>query len=138
MRIVGLDLGERRIGVAAADDRMPVAVPVDTIEVDGDAVGAVSRLIGEQQAEEVVIGLPLSMTGAMGPQAKRAMDVVEALRERLGVPIHTWDERLTTVQASRSLRSSRRGGRERTKGARDAIAAAILLQAYLDSRRRPV
>jgi putative pre-16S rRNA nuclease len=138
MRIIGLDLGEKRIGVAAADDRTPVAVPVGVVEADGDAVGAVSRLVEEQRAEEVVIGLPLSMTGAMGPQAQRAMDVVEVLRERLDVPVHTWDERLTTVQAGRSLGPSRRGGREKQKGARDAIAAAILLQAYLDSRQRPV
>ena len=138
MRILGLDLGEKRIGVAAADDRTQVAVPVSTIEADGDAVGAVSRLVEEQQADEVVIGMPLSMTGAMGPQAQRAMDVVEALRDRLDVPVYTWDERLTTVQASRSLGPSRRGGREKQKGARDAIAAAILLQAYLDSRRHPV
>jgi putative Holliday junction resolvase len=137
MRIIGLDLGEKRIGVAAADDRTPVAVPVGTVEADGDAVGVVRRLVEEQQADEVVIGLPLSMTGAMGPQAQQAMNVVEALRERLDVPVYTWDERLTTVQASRSLGASRRGGREKQKGARDAIAAAILLQAYLDSRRRP-
>jgi len=137
MRIIGLDLGEKRIGVAAADDRTPVAVPVGTVEADGDAVGVVSRLVEEQRADEVVIGLPLSMTGAMGPQAQQAMNVVEALRERLEVPVYTWDERLTTVQASRSLGASRRGGREKQKGARDAIAAAILLQAYLDSRRRP-
>ena len=137
MRIIGLDLGEKRIGVAAADDRTQVAVPVSTIEADGDAVGAVSRLVEEQQADEVVIGMPLSMTGAMGPQAQQAMNVVEALRERLEVPVYTWDERLTTVQASRSLGASRRGRREKQKGARDAIAAAILLQAYLDSRRRP-
>jgi putative Holliday junction resolvase len=136
MRIIGLDLGEKRIGVAAADDRTPIAIPVGTVGAYGDAVGAVSRVIDEQQADEVVIGLPLSMTGAIGPQAQRAMDVVEALRERLGVPVHTWDERLTTVQASRSLGASRRGGRE-PKGARDAVAAAIMLQAFLDSRRRP-
>jgi putative pre-16S rRNA nuclease len=137
MRIIGLDLGERRIGVAAADDRQPVAVPVGAVEADGDAVGVISRLVEEQQADEVVIGLPLSMTGAMGPQAQQAMEVVEALRERLGVPVHTWDERLTTVQASRSLGPPRRGRRE-DKGARDAVAAAILLQAFLDNRRRPV
>jgi len=137
VRIIGLDLGEKRIGVAAADDRAPVAVPVATVEADGDAVAAVSRLVEEQQADEVVVGLPLSMSGAMGPQARQTMDVVEALRERLGVPVQTWDERLTTVQASRSPGTSRRGGRE-PKGARDAIAAAIMLQAYLDNRRRPV
>jgi len=67
MRIIGLDLGEKRIGVAAADDRTPVAVPVATIETDGDVVGAISRLVEEQQADEVVVGLPLSLSGAMGP-----------------------------------------------------------------------
>lgn len=140
MRIIGLDLGEKRIGVAAADDRTPVAVPVDTIEAAGDPVGVVSRLVEERQADAVVIGLPLSMTGAMGPQAQRTMDIVDGLRERLGVPVHTWDERLTTVQANRSLRLSGSGGKRAAanKGARDAIAAAILLQAYLDNRRRPV
>ena len=140
MRIIGLDLGDKRIGVAAADDRTPVAVPVDTIEVYGDPIGVVSRLVEERQADEVVVGLPLSMTGAMGPQAQRAMDIVEVLRERLAVPVHTWDERLTTVQANRSLTPSGRGSKRATanKGARDAIAAAILLQAYLDNRRRLV
>jgi len=122
--------------VAAADDRAPVAVPVATIETNGDAVGAVSRVVEEQQADEIVVGLPLSLSGAMGPQAQHAMIVVEALRERLGVPVQTWDERLTTVQASRSMGPSRRG--REPKGARDAMAAAIMLQAYLDSRRRPV
>jgi putative Holliday junction resolvase len=58
MRILGLDLGEKRIGVAAADDRTPVAVPVDTIEVDDDPVDVVSRLVDERQADEVVVGLP--------------------------------------------------------------------------------
>jgi len=134
MRIIGLDLGEKRIGVAAADDRALVALPIATIEADGDAVGAIGRLVEEQQAEEVVVGLPLSMSGAMGPQAQRVIDVVEALRGRLRVPVQTWDERLTTVQANRSLGASRRGGRE-PRGARDAIAATIMLQAYLDSRR---
>jgi putative holliday junction resolvase len=134
MRIVGIDLGEKRIGVAAADDRIPVAVPVTTVELSGDAVAVVSGLVEEQEAGEVVIGLPISMTGAMGPQAEQVMTVVKELRERLSVPVHTWDERLTTVQAGRSMGASRASGRE-PKGARDAVAAAILLQAYLDSRR---
>jgi putative Holliday junction resolvase len=91
--------------------------------------------VEEQQADEVVIGLPLSMTGVMGPQAQRAMAIVGELRERLRIPVHTWDERLTTVQASRSLAQSRGGG-QGSKATRDEVAAAILLQAYLDSRRR--
>lgn len=137
MRIIGLDLGEKRIGVAAADDRTQVAVPVTTIEAGGDAVAAIAKLVKEQQADEIVIGLPLSMTGAMGRQAERAMAVVEALRERLAVPVRTWDERLTTVQASRvaSAGGGRRRRSERPIGIKDSIAAAIVLQAYLDSRR---
>ena len=132
MRIIGLDLGEKRIGVAAADDRTQVAVPVTTIEADGDPVAAITSLVHEQNADELVVGLPLSMTGVMGPQALLTMEVVEALRERTALPVHTWDERLTTAQASRS---TPRRGRAAAKGARDAIAAAILLQAFLDSRR---
>jgi putative Holliday junction resolvase len=137
MRIIGLDLGEKRIGVAAADDRTGVAVPVAALAAGDDAVAAIARLLEEQEADQVVIGLPLSMTGAVGPQAEQALVVVEELRERLGIPVHTWDERLTTVQASRSDPSRKRSGRrsEEDKGRRDAIAAAILLQAFLDSRR---
>jgi putative holliday junction resolvase len=137
MRIIGLDLGEKRIGVAAADDRTGVAVPVTALAAGDDAVAAIARLLEEQEADQVVIGLPLSMTGAVGPQAEQALVVVEELRERLGIPVHTWDERLTTVQASRSDPSRKRSGRrsEEDKGRRDAIAAAILLQAFLDSRR---
>jgi putative Holliday junction resolvase len=132
MRIIGLDLGEKRIGVAAADDRTQVAVPVTTIDADGDPVAAITHLVQEQNADELVIGMPLSMTGAVGPQAQLTMEVVEVLRERMTLPVHTWDERLTTAQASRS---TPRRGRWAEKGARDAIAAAILLQAFLDSRR---
>lgn len=130
MRIVGIDLGERRIGVAAADDRVRVAIPVDTVDAGRDPVNAVAQIVAEQGADEVVIGLPLSMSGAIGPQAGRVLEVVEALREKLTVIVHTWDERLTTVQASRSG-AKRAGGPE----SRDAAAAALLLQAFLDSRR---
>ena len=137
MRIIGLDLGEKRIGVAAADDRTQVAVPLTALSAGNDPLAAISRLLEEQGADEVVIGLPLSMTGAVGPQAQQTLHVVEELRRRLAIPVHTWDERLTTVQASRSQPSQHRRGRrsEGDKGRRDAIAAAIMLQAFLDSRR---
>jgi putative Holliday junction resolvase len=134
LRLIGLDLGEKRIGVAAADDRTQVAVPVTTIEADGDPIGAIMNLVQEQNADELVVGMPLSMTGAMGPQAQLTLRLVEALRERTTLPVHTWDERLTTAQASRSAPRGR-GSRMQDRGSRDAIAAAILLQAFLDSRR---
>jgi putative Holliday junction resolvase len=130
MRIVGIDLGERRIGVAAADDRMNVAIPVDTVDAGVDQVETVSRIVQDQHAEEVVIGLPLSMSGAVGPQAEKVLAIVEALRERLGLTVHTWDERLTSVQAGRSAKKGAGGA-----ASRDAFAAALLLQTFLDSRR---
>jgi len=137
MRIIGLDLGERRIGVAAAEKETRIAIPVSTLSVDGDAVEAIAMLVEEQRADELVVGLPLSMSGAMGPQAQRVMSIVEELEERLSIPVRTWDERLTTVQAGRSSRpGSGRAGRRRPVESRDAIAAAILLQAYLDGPGR--
>ena len=134
MRIVGLDLGERRIGVAAADSRTRVAVPVTTLRVAGDPLTAIVSLVREQGADELVVGLPLSLSGALGPQGQQTMEMVEALRATLSIPVHTWDERLTTVQASRIPRDQRRSRSRRSAAAgRDAAAAAILLQAYLDS-----
>lgn len=135
MRIIGLDLGAKRIGVAAADDRTRVAVPVTTIEAGADPITAIEALIQEQNADELVVGLPLTMTGAIGPQAQVTMELVEKLRDRIALPVHTWDERLTTAQAGRS--APRRGRATKGTGTRDAVAATILLQAFIDSGRSP-
>lgn len=138
MRIIGLDLGERRVGVAAADGAVRVAVPVATVPVAGDLLETVLGIVREQEAGEVVVGLPLSLTGAMGPQAQRVMGVVQALQQRLNIPVYTWDERLTTVQAGRRSHVSRRRRTRRPASShRDAAAAAIMLQAFLDSQRAP-
>jgi putative Holliday junction resolvase len=135
MRIIGLDLGEKRIGVAAADDRTRVAIPVTTVTVSGDEVETVVDLLKEQRADQLVIGLPLSLSGALGPQGQHVLEVVEQLRARVTIPIDTWDERLTTVQAARVPMGPRRGKSARTAQAgRDAAAAAIMLQAFVDSR----
>ncbi len=135
MRIIGLDLGERRIGVAAADDRTRVAIPVTTVVVEGDALSAVIDIVRDQRADELVVGLPLSLTGALGPQARLVMRVVEELRQRLSIPVHTWDERLTTIQAGRANTGQRSRKSSRTAAAgRDAAAAAILLQAFIERR----
>lgn len=138
MRILAIDVGERRIGVAAADDRTRVAIPITTITVQGDPVDAIAHVVQEQQADELVVGLPLSLSGALGPQAQRVQALVDALVARLPLPIRTWDERLTTVEAARRLPAgTRRGGRRGagTADRQDAVAAAIILQAYLDSQR---
>ena len=134
-RILAIDPGERRIGVAAADLGLRVAIPLTTIEGGPDAVEAVARLVEEEGARTLVVGLPLSLSGALGPQAQRAQALAGALVERLSIPVLTWDERLTSAEARRRLSSG--GGRRRDKRDVDALAAAIILQAYLDSQRQP-
>jgi putative Holliday junction resolvase len=137
-RILAIDPGEKRIGVAAADLRTRVAVPLTTIEAGGDPVEAVARLAEEEGAEAMVVGLALSLSGALGPQAQRAHSLADALARRLGIPVHTWDERLTSVEAQRRLPRQRQSPRsKRRRGDVDALAATIILQAFLDSQRGP-
>lgn len=147
VRILAIDPGEKRIGVAAADTLTRVAIPLTTLDAGTDPVEAVARLAEEEGAKELVVGLALSLSGAAGHQAQRAQELARALEERLGVPVHTWDERLTSAEARRhsSGQARRRhseiapakGKQRRQRGAVDAIAAAIILQAYLDAQPRP-
>jgi len=151
VRILGLDVGERRIGVAAADSQMRVALPIGVVErteLAADVV-AIARLVEEQQAEALVLGLPISLNGSLGPQAETVRAFGDELAARLGLPVEYWDERLSTVEAQRRLAATvpaaRRGkqnkrsrstkARERPPASRlDALAAAIILQSYLDRR----
>ncbi len=136
-RVLAIDPGEKRIGVAAADLHTRVAVPLTTIEVGGDPVEAVARVAEEEGAEAIVIGLALSLSGALGAQAQRARSLADALAQRLDIPVHTWDERLTSAEARRRLpRNSRSPSARRRRGDVDALAAAIILQAFLDTQRR--
>lgn len=136
---MGLDLGARRIGVATSDSRGIIATPVDVIERSGDRTQDARRLAAmaeELGAAVVVVGLPLSLSGRTGPAAHAAEEEMEVLREELPVPVVAFDERLTTVEASRRRRErAGRAGRA-GRGAIDAEAAAILLQAYLDREAR--
>jgi len=147
VRILGLDVGERRIGVAAADSETRVALPVGVVErteLAADAA-AIARVMEEQKAEALVLGLPISLNGSLGPQAKVVREFGDQLSARLGLPVEYWDERLSTVEAQRRLapptsrgrqskasRSSK--GRRAPAGRLDAMAAAIILQSYLDRR----
>jgi len=139
MRIVGIDFGERRIGVAAGDTSTRMAIPVTTIVVKGDPLDDLELIVREQRAEELVFGLPLSLTGAEGPQAHRIREVATALERRISIPIRFQDERLTTRQADHASPRTKKKGVSRAKASspgRDAVAASIVLQAYLD-RQRP-
>ena len=135
MRILGLDVGERRIGVAIADESVRVALPITVVErreqpADLDAI---ARLVQEQGAEAVVIGLPISLNGSLGPQAQAVKTFGQELAARLALPIQYWDERLSTVEAEHRLADAGRRG-SKAKARRDAAAAAIILQGYLDSQ----
>ena len=138
-RILGIDPGAKRIGIAAADLRTGVAVPVTTIDAGADPVEAVARFAEEQDARAIVVGLALSLSGALGPQAVQAQALADALAGRLDIPVHTWDERLTSAEAKHRLPREKRParGKRRRRGDLDAAAAAIILQAFIDSRRRP-
>jgi putative Holliday junction resolvase len=135
MRILGLDVGERRIGVAIADEGVRVALPVAVVERREPSadLDAIARLVQEQGAEAVVIGLPISLNGSLGPQAQTVKAFGQELATRLALPIEYWDERLSTVEARRRLASAGRRG-PKAKARRDAAAAAIVLQSYMDSQ----
>lgn len=136
MRIVAIDLGERRIGVAAADDRTRMALPVRTVSVKGDPVDEIVKIADEERAEELVIGLPLSLTGAEGPQAQLVREVIERLAAVTTIPIRTHDERFTTTEAVQAIAATGTKKKARGKDNRDAVAACIMLQSYLDSGKR--
>ena len=141
MRILALDLGTRRIGVAVCDAGGIMATPYSTIERSGDAVADRARVaaaVEEVGARLVVVGLPLSMDGRTGPAASGALREAEALREILDVPVETHDERLSSVTANRVLAEAGVRGRRRSRAARhsgavDQVAAAVVLQSWLDA-----
>jgi putative Holliday junction resolvase len=139
VRVVGLDLGERRVGVAVSDSGGTVAVPHSTLARTGDPAAdraAVVALVDELGAERVVVGLPLSMDGRRGPAARAAAAEADALAAELSpraVVVETFDERLTTVSAERQLAQAGRRGRARRRVV-DQSAAAVMLQAWLDAR----
>lgn len=136
-RALGLDLGDRRIGVAVSDRDGLVATPYETVQRVGDRPREhqeLARLVAETGAEVVVVGLPLSLDGGAGPAARKVRREVAKLRATLEVPVETYDERLSTVSAHRSLRDMELRGARRRQVV-DQVAAAVLLQAWLDRAR---
>lgn len=135
MRVLGLDVGDRRIGVALSDPTGILASPLTIIEraSDEQTIDAILKIVVERGAERIIVGLPRSMDGHIGPQAEKVQAFTELLRQRTAVPIEFRDERLTTVAAMRLKKeaSTRRLDR---KTRYDAMAAAIILQEYLDEK----
>jgi len=136
VRVVGIDLGTRRIGVAVSDSGGVLATPYSVIERTGDDRvdrDRIAEVIRELHAGAVVVGLPLSLDGSRGPAATAALAQVDALRQHLDVPVEVHDERLSTVSAHRSLAASGLK-RARRRQVVDQVAAAVVLQSWLDSR----
>lgn len=131
-RSLGLDIGDRRIGVALSDPDGVLASPLTIIERRGEALDleSIDRLIKEYEVGRVIVGLPVSMDGSLGPQAEKVQDFTEKLRAAIGASVKYRDERLTTVAAGRMLRQA--AGKKRPKTRDDAAAAALILQGYLD------
>ncbi|MCH9037030.1 MAG: Holliday junction resolvase RuvX [Chloroflexi bacterium] len=134
MRVMGLDVGDVRTGVALSDPTGSIAAPLKTIQAGGRdrAIEEIAILVEENGVERVVVGLPVSLDGGLGPQARKVERFCEALGSRLAVPLVTWDESFSSTTADRVMRESG-GRRSRRKGRRDSVAAAVILQEYLDS-----
>jgi putative Holliday junction resolvase len=136
MRILALDHGTVRIGVAVSDELKMIASPLEYIPAEPFAnfLARLKEILREKEVEVIVIGMPRNMDGSYGPAALKVREFVAVLREALTVPIHTLDERLTTVQAQRYLIQGQVRRRQRKEKV-DQTAAAILLQSYLDRQQ---
>ncbi len=134
--MLGLDVGESRIGAAVSDPTGAIVSPLAAIRRAnlGADLAAISALAAEHDVAAIVVGLPVSLSGGLGPQGRAVRAFTRALAESSGVPVHSHDERFSTVEAERLLREA---GREpsRNKGLRDSAAACVILRAYLDARR---
>jgi putative Holliday junction resolvase len=131
MAILGLDVGEKRIGVALADGLLAIPLTVIDRAGEGADLERVLALAEEHGVKRIVVGLPRSLDGSIGRQAERVLSFSSALSESTDVPVDTWDERLSTVSAERLLLDAG-VKRDKRRARRDAMAAAIILQSYLD------
>ena len=139
-RILGLDVGERRIGIAISDPERRLAVPLRVLECRGGAADTqtLTDLARAEGAEALVVGHPLTLAGAVGPQARRVEEFARRLENASGLQVELWDERLTSVQAERGRpqpKTGRARGARRRRSPNDDLAATLLLQSYLDKCR---
>ena len=137
MRVLGIDYGDRRIGLAVSDPGAIIARGLPTLKNEGETevLAAIRRLVEEHEIGEIVVGLPRNMDDSIGPQAQKTMRFAEQLKV-LGCKVHLVDERLTTEQARRAMTEAGLS-REQQHRRVDRVAAQFILQIFLDSSRRP-
>jgi putative Holliday junction resolvase len=136
VRALGVDLGSKRIGIAVSDRSGTIASPLTMVPRSGSRSTdhrRIAALVVDEEAEVVVVGLPLNMNGSMGPAAKAAIAEAEALATVVGVPVETYDERRTTVTAEAAMKEFKMNAQARRKVV-DKVAAAVMLQNWLDAR----
>lgn len=136
MRILGIDFGTKRIGVAVSDPLEITAHGLKTVQRQNkkQLIADLTELCKKEGVEEVVIGLPINMNGTQGPKAKEVLEFIPPLQESLGIPVKTWDERLSSREAGR-LMIEEGLSRKRQKQESDRLAATLILQGYLEFRR---
>lgn len=136
-RVLGIDYGQRRVGLAVSDPLGITAQGLKTMDRKSyrQFIEGLTELISRLEIEEIVVGLPLNMDGSKGEKAAQIENLVQRLRKRFGIPIIPWDERLTSVAAQRTMGELRQKVKGR-KGEIDSIAAQLMLQSYLDSCRQ--
>jgi len=135
MRVMGLDYGDRRIGVAVSDALRWTAQGLTVVERrrDGGELDQIAEIAQQNEVSEVVVGLPKNMNGTIGTRGEICIAFAEQIKQKLNLPVHLWDERLTTVAAERTLAEAEVGLKKR-KQVVDKMAATLILQNYLDSK----
>lgn len=132
MRIMGLDVGEKRIGVAVSDSLGYIAQGISVIKRENTE--ELKKIVSDYDIEKIVVGLPKNMDGSIGEQAKKALAFIEDLKREIDLPVLAWDERLTTKEAEGVLLKADLS-RAKRKKVIDKLAAALILQGYLDSQK---
>ena len=137
MRILGIDIGSKRTGIAISDELGITAQGLNTLESEKDLIGRLKDIIKSEGVNEVVIGLPLNMNGSAGPQAERAIKFCDLLKGEIGIPVKLWDERMTTMEVERIMIEADTSRRKRKKKI-DKLAAQVMLQSYLNTTGKNV
>jgi putative Holliday junction resolvase len=137
MRWMGLDYGDKTIGVAVSDEFGWTAQALEVVRRKSQEtdLARLQEIVREYEVSEIVLGLPKNMNASIGPRAQICLDFAEILKEKLQLPVHMWDERLTTVSAQRTLIEAD-VSRKKRKLVIDKMAAALILQGYLDSKMK--
>lgn len=133
-RILGVDPGEARVGLAISDELGMLAHPLETIEVKKrDPIAAIREVVESKDVGKVIVGVPRNMDGTFGPAAAKSKELIAKLKEVIACPVIAWDERLTTVSATRALHEAGRKAKDHRKVI-DQVAAQVLLQSWLDGQ----